>query len=358
MKRQESKELPLYETSNINTILSQNLKKLMKEKGFSQKTLVKHCKSKNLTIAEGTIFNILHERRSVTLDTLSILAQTLDTDIFTLLTPTDNASAHVSHTPLSLDTFITSPTDDAFKGFMGSFEVYFYKTAGKNLDLLHGTLKFESSSDGTTCIASLSLPTGDTRITDDKEVDIVKEYTGTLIVSKHMQSGYVFLDNGRDISVLIFHHWYLQNNDLKCTMASAITTSSGSNRRPTTHRICITRDPIPHDKIPYIKGQLLLNDADILISQTDYNKLIASKNLPESFRTLLMDAASKEHYRLIKENQLIDSTLFSEHENAKFISQVRLKSIASKYNKISKRTDDSLFAILYKGMENTNNDNI
>ena len=330
---------------NIYTILAQNVKNLMKSNQMSQLSIVSFCKTHGLKLSQGTISNVLNGRGNITLDTISTLAQVFDIDIIDLLTP-QNSTTHI--TPFSSDSFITFPDDAAFQGYLGTYELCFYKTSGKNSDLLHGTLVFDKSTDGKYCVASLTLPTGDTRMIDNQEVKIEKKYTGMLVISKIVHSAYVFLYNEQDISILVLHHWYILNNDLKCAMANAITTSSGSNRRPTTHRACIVRGKIPSEALPAIKGQLLLNDADMLISHTELGNLIDSIEIPESFKTLLKNATSKEYYRLVKENLLIDSSLFDEHENTRLISLVRSKSTAPRYNKISKRTDDSLFSLLFR----------
>lgn len=336
---------------NIYTVLSQNVKNLMKANQMSQLSIVSFCQEHGLKLSQGTISNVLNSRGNITLDTISTLATVFDTDVIDLLTP-QNSATYI--TPFSSDAFITNPDDVAFQGYLGTYELCFYKTSGKNTDLLHGTLIIDRSEDGKSCVASLTLPTGDTRMLDNQEVKIEKKYTGTLVISKIVHSAYVFLYNEQDISILVLHHWYILNNDLKCAMASAITTSSGSNRRPTTHRACIVRGKIPSEALPSIKGQLLLNDADMLISHTELNNLIVSKEIPASFKTLLKNATSKEYYRLIKENLLIDSSLFDEYENTRLISHVRSKSTAPRYNKISKRTDDSLFSLLFKNNKKEN----
>lgn len=129
-------------------------------------------------------------------------------------------------------------------------------------------------------------------------------------------------------------------------MASAFTTSSGSNRRPTMHRACLINGCYDQSLLPYIKGQLLLNNAEIIISQSELNNLYNDSRIPSDFKELLTKATSKEKYCLVKENQLIDSHTFNEKEHAMLISHLRSKSIAPKHNKISKRTDEMLFEIL------------
>lgn len=341
-------------TTTIHAVLAQNLTKIIHKKKLSQSTLVSLCKEKGFKISQGTISNAMRGRGNVTLDTIWALSEVLETDISTLLnTSTTEDSSFFSRMIPHGDFFITSPDDPSFHGYLGDYSLLFYKTTGKDDDLLCGTLTLTKSVDQRKCEANFTLPTGDFKTTAGVTMPIEKKFHGELVISKSMHSAYVFLcsENIGEVSLLVFHHWYILNNDLRCAMASAITTSSGSNRRPTIHRACIIRGNVDSKIYPYLKGQLLLNTAEILLSQNELDKILETPEIPDTFKTLVKQSINNEKYYIIKENSLIDPQAFSEFENTKWISYMRANSSAPKYNKISKRTDDALFSLLFKGMQ-------
>lgn len=341
--------LPL---TKLHMTLSKNLKNIIAQKKLSQTAIVTLCKEKGYKITQGTVSNAIQGKKNITLDTIAALADVLETDISVLLTesldPVHSFPSPFSHS----SSFITKPDDLAFQGYLGDYSLLFYRTSGKTNDLLHGNLSFQPSSDGRKCNATLLLPTGDYKTIGDTKIEIQKEYFGELVISKSMHSAYTMLynENIGELSLLVFHHWYILNNTLKCAMASAITTSSGSNRRPTTHRACIIQGntDITTEMLPFIQGQLLLNDSDIIISRSELTKLLHSPIIPNEFKNLIKRSISKENYCILNENLLSDTKALGEAESAKWISYVRYHSIAAKYNKISKRTDDSLFSLLFR----------
>lgn len=355
MEKNNQKEKAIVLT-NIHEALAHNITKIIHERKLSQPTLVSLCKEKGFKISQGTISNAMRGRGNVTLDTICALSEVLEIDISTLLsTPTTKASSLFPRMTPQTNSFITSPDDPGFHGYLGDYSLLFYKTTGKDNDLLCGTLTLKESKDHQKCEAYLTLPTGDFKNISGVNTPIEKNFHGELVISKFMHSAYVFLysEDIGEVSLLVFHHWYILNNNLRCAMASAITTSSGSNRRPTIHRACIIRGNVDSKIYPYLKGQLLLNTAEILLSQTELNKILETPDIPDDFKALIKQSITNEKYYMINENALIDPQKFSESENAKWISYIRANSSAPKYNKISKRTDDALFALLFKDIQTT-----
>ena len=212
-----------------------------------------------------------------------------------------------------------------------------------------GNLEFKNSPDNSFVEAIFSLPTGKKRENDDRVEDIVKNYKGQLVVSVPMRAAYCILYSENEICTFTFSHFHIINEQLKCVMANAVTVSAGSNRRPTIHRMCIIDEKIEIDNnsLTYIKGQLLLNEANILISAGNLELLRQSEELSTEFKQQLETARSKETYYSFSESKLIDGEV--DEKAAKNVSVVRNYSISGKYNKVSMRTDEMLYAIV-KGL--------
>lgn len=331
--------------------ISKNLNRIMKEQNLKQKDIAEKANGK---ITQSSISKVINCKNSVSAYNLLIIAQALDVSIEDLLTshPEQNET-DVAYKEIIMNNdnqrLVTDINDEAFKGYLGDFHLFFYATSGTGTDILHGYINFSKNEADDTCNVYLKLPIGTTKIVNDKECPIIKVYEGNLSISTRTNSGYCYLHCKEigEICFLIFHHWYLFNNDIKCLMCSAVTTSSGSNRRPTMHRACLTRNDIDLELIPCLKGQLLLNDNNIILSESVLEQIFRDENIPLVFKERLHKAVQKEKYCLIAENLLFDNTI-PEGDRIKYISQLRSLSITPKYNKISKRADEALFSLLYK----------
>lgn len=104
-----------------------------------------------------------------------------------------------------------------------------------------------------------------------------------------MRAVYCYLINEHigEMCMLIFQHIYTSYRLIETAMAIAVTTASGSNRRPTAHRMVISREPITGEVLEYIKGQLLMNSAEIHLSKEQLDDLVECRELPASFKELL-----------------------------------------------------------------------
>ena len=103
--------------------------------------------------------------------------------------------------------------------------------------------------------------------------------------------------------------------------------------------------------MPYIQGQLLLNNSDILISERNLEQFKKDPRIPKHFLPLLNGALQNETYYSITEAKLTESN-FSEEDLVKLISLLRMYSEAPKYNKISRKTDDALYELLKNNYAN------
>lgn len=276
---------------------------------ISQKKIVEYCKKKEIKITQSTISRALSHPESAKLSTIIDICSGLDLNMQEVFNRSFTYDASNTDFVLNSNQFITDPSDKAFRGYKKKYQVYFYQTVGKDSDIIMGKLEFKNSSDGSFVEALFTLPTGKKRIVENKEEDIEKNYKGQLVVSIPMRAAYCILYSENEICAFTFSHFHIINEQLKCVMANAVTVSAGSNRRPTIHRMCIIDEKIEIDNnsLTYIKGQLLLNEANILISAGNLELLRQSEELSTEFKQQLETARSKETYYSFSESKLIVS---------------------------------------------------
>lgn len=321
--------------------LKDNIQAKLEQMKLKQNEIVDRCRAAGVMISQGTISNISNKEKSISLSTVLGLCKGLVIDIHEILP--DTVSRETGKT--SKFKMSTSTTNNnAYKGYGGPYHVYFFPTISNKEELLHGELNISAPSDENICIATMTLHTGEKSTINGKEVETTKEYVGEFSISIPMQSGYCILKNVQmdEQCFFVFHHWHIYSNELKCRMAVAATTSAGSNRRPTIHRLYMCRKPLSAEKQKYIRGQLRLNESEILISKEQYDKLIADENIPKEFCDIFEKEAKLEQYYSVTEAKLINCNII-EKEFAQAISLLRDYSAAPKYNKVSMKTDEFVF---------------
>ena len=148
---------------------------------------------------------------------------------------------------------------------------------------------------------------------------------------------------------------FLFNQSIICRMGSVLTISSGENRRPTLHRMVISKYPFDltegSEDLSFLKGQLKLNTSKIILSKADFEQLKAREETKDSpaileFLNKFEEIALKEDYYIADEANLVTLNT-SVTTKVKGISLLRESSIASKYNKISTKVDEFLFEYIF-----------
>lgn len=311
------------------------------------------CYAAGFTISQATISNAKRGNGNITISTLLAIAHALDVDIIELLdapysAKNEDIPEEASLLDLTGEMFITNPESIYIKCYLGTYNILFYKTSCSGDDMVHGTIQFMPNNNGTSCEVIMHIDLEENAKSDMPDK---KEYHGQLIASPLMRSMYVFLSNPElgESAMLLFQQICTSSHMVETAMAVAITTASGANRRPTVHRMCLSRNEIPTDKIEYIRGQLLMNTEEIFLTDKQIDCICLQKVVPESFKELLRKARIKAKdpcYR-IQEANLFDSSL-SEKALFENISLVRSHSVCSKYNKVSKKTDEILYSMLGK----------
>ncbi len=348
-----------------NTFLNNNYNSKIVSK-VNQKIKNKHVTQKQLSYSTGinqsTLSKLLANKSKFTVEQLIKISIALQTDISEFVSFKDDEQISMGNIYSSIienDNLVCDTQRSAYKGYLNNeYSIYFYSTISSENKLIHGKLQLKDT-DENRCKISLKLYTGKIDVEGNP---ITKNYTGDMIISIPLSSCYCILVNHLigEMCFLIFHHMFLFNHDMVCRVGAALTTSSGENRRPTMHRMIISKYKFDlQDDCPdlhFLKGQLKLNDSQIIISKSEYEKLkeyIFNNNLSEfqSFFSVFEQSYSKEEYFTIDENKLLDSSI-PVAAKIQCISLLREKSIYNKYNKISTKSDEYLFKYLeYKNPE-------
>lgn len=333
----------------------QKIKNVMDQKSISQVTL-----ANKIGMGQSTLSKFLAGDTRVSLEHIAKICWALEIDPGDILSLNQENLPQAARTVpynciRNTETLITSPTHSAFKGYLRDFHVYFNSTISSEDVILEGILKFESSSDSDVCTADLVLDTGKKRADG---TSITKHYTGELIISLSMSACYCTLISTKisEICFLVFHHMFLFHEDLICRLACVATVSSGGNKRPTMHRMLISRTPLDvsdhkNDDFKFVRGQLMLNNSEIYITEkayTNMKKIEAEQLDEEEIRALLdeFDAlCDKDKIYFIDEAKLRNSP-HPMDKKLKIITLLRKYSISNKYNKISTKSDEYILSYL------------
>lgn len=349
------------QTTNIFTKYEETILETIKNKLQDMRITQKKL-SDTTDISQPTLSKLLSGKTKFTVEQLARIAYALNLDISELISfsHTDipfqnNQRVVTTHSIPENDNLVCTTNRPAFKGYIGNkYYIYFYSTISSETQLIHGTLSLTASNENK-CLIHLEIYTGQIDVSGNK---IKKTYTGDMIISVSLGSCYCTLINAEigELCFLSFHHMFLFSQDILCRLGAVLTTSSGGNRRPTLHRMIISKYKFDLSEgskdFHFLKGQLKLNSSKILISKIDFQNILKEldveqdtdlKNFLSDFESL---ASSKEYYE-IDESTLLGITTSVENK-IDGISLLREASAADKYNKISTKSDEFLFEYISK----------
>lgn len=342
---------------NINAFFDEYNKKIvdavnikMKELYITQKQL-----SELSNISQPTLSKLLSGKSKFTVEQIARISISLKIDVsefvsFKKMDVDFNNNVYSTRFIPENDSLVCDVTRSAFKGYVDNkYYIYFYSTISSESKLIHGEFTL-FNSDKNRCKIALKIYTGKIDVSGKK---ITKNYTGDMIISIPLSSCYCILINQEigEMCFLTFHHMFLFSQNMICRMGAVLTTSSGENRRPTLHRMIISKTEFDLNKnsedLSFLRGQLKLNDSKIVISKSVFEKLINDDKIKSrddimNFLNKFCFLSVKEEYYTIDESKLLDSTI-PVLTKVQGISLLREYSTTYKYNKISTKTDEFLF---------------
>jgi len=335
--------------AEYQTLIGKNIKRCLERKNMTQREAVLKCEEAGHHISQATISNAINGKGNLTFANLLAISYVLEVNIADLVDveKENNEINDEMETFLQAaesELFITDPESRFFKNYLREYNILFYKTTGTEKELITGKALFSKSEDKKRCRAHLIIYTEDAKSNRGQKD---KDYIGELILSNSMHAAYCYLVNHEagEMCMLVFHQWYSIQLPVASIMAAAITTASGSKRLPTVHRMCLIRKEADPEALEAIKGQLLMNTSEIILRKRDLVEILKDDGIPKSFRELLERKTKSEPYLCVCETDLDDSNI-KEEERAKWISYIRARSEAPRYNKISQQTEERLYSIV------------
>lgn len=308
----------------------------MKQNNITQKKLESLCKEKKVAVSQGTISNIFSKPSSARLSTLVNICDGLDISLVSLL---QNVELSQKLPDPSANLMIYNTSDPSYRGYLKRYYIYFLSTNEKNKEqLVHGVLDFKNRNIPAPCEATLELDTGDFDPTTNKTR--IKSYTGDMFISRvgciycNLIS-YIF----GDIWTLVFNHIQLNINSFIGAIGCGITSSSGSVRIPTIHKVFLSSTQLTDEQQCYVSGLLRLYRDEIIISKQQLTTIMNDPHLDIKFKNNIERVLSKpENFYNIPLNMIKPSVT---NENyAKALSLLLQHSAMPYNNKITKDETD------------------
>lgn len=319
--------------------------------GLDQKELALQSRQ-----SQATISNIISGKTSVSMKTVFEVMQVLNLDPLVEL---EYCSRRTEQSEVSLQNPITNlltsnsqqliydPNHIAFHGQLGHYYTYFHSTNPNSSRLIRGDLTMYEEQQ--LCRVKMQINAGDTSSPADKEIKI---YTGYAFISLIQKAVYVLLTNEfiGEMSFLIFPYQQIltKGRRIECTMAMALTVSSGvDSRLPTAHRIFLSRKLLDSDSEKLIMAQLLMNKSMIRISESQYREMLLKEHMNRDFINYFQHHMSKTTYYEIDED-IFKQFIRKIPETYQDICMLREYSTAPKNMKISENAISRIFHRIIK----------
>lgn len=244
----------------------------------------------------------------------------------------------------STNYLLTTASSQEIKQHLGEYHCVFKSTETKCDAFVRSKMVLSAAKDGS-CNVTLELPV--------IEQNYTKYYTGKFFINHHFDTCYIILcDNRWQEVCMLIAPWFkptIRQNRFLTPLV--LTTSAGENKRPTVHRMLISREYLEGELLELAKTQLLLNTDSIQITAT---KLAELKNiinaelhrnpdseyyqLAQKFCTIIEEEGVRETVIRIEEARLFDieANCKSQVLRSKATALVRQYSEGVYHNKIGK----------------------
>ncbi len=337
--------------------VAKRIKSVMAQLGLSQADLIDRAEKEGYILKQSALSKMLSDSASnMSITAVVQIANTLKIDLNDLLSLDDteelSAPSNVTERCEEESMLITRADDKRMRPYMKTYHTYFFPTLSSDEGILSGKLRFYPSEDRSKCMAHFSFKTGKL---DTLKQPIEKKYDGELVLSPMMSAAYCSLKNEGigEISYILFSYMPILYETLKCRVALVLTSSAGSNRMPTVHRMIITEDAVSAEGLEILQGQLYLNESEILISEVGLDKFLADKKLDDSVREYFCkpDQGVKfaglspmPYYRF--DESVIREAFLDSDVKTKAINLIRRYSVTPKYNKIGTKCDELVYRFI------------
>lgn len=337
--------------------IAKRIKNVLKKMGLSQADLISKAEEEGYILKQSALSKMLSDSPSnMSIAAVVQIANTLKLDLNDVLSLDDTEELSIPNVREKQQEeesmFIVRADDKRMRPYMKTYYTYFFPTLSSDEGILNGKLRFYASEDKSKCLAHFSFRTGKL---DTQKQPIEKKYDGELVLSPMMSAAYCSLKNEGigEISYILFSYMPILYETLKCRVALVLTSSAGSNRMPTVHRMIISEDEVSKEGLEILQGQLYLNESEILISEVALDKFLADKKLDDSFReyfckpdqSVKFAGLSPMPYYRFDESVIREAFLDSDVKTTA-INLIRRYSVTPKYNKIGTKCDELVYRFI------------
>ena len=244
----------------------------------------------------------------------------------------------------------TTSKSRCFRGYWGEYFTYFMPTQSSGKGFLKGRLTI-SDRDGA-AYAHFAL---DTRQQNEDGSPVRKIYEGVLVHSEAVDCFYCILGSAEvgELCFLMFRHFHLNRNQLECRVAEVLTASAGGeDKYPTAHRMLISSQEIADADVERLLPLLHLTNSKIIIPREELEALGGSGMEYEDIvqRILSNPGLKPAAYYEIREDTIRttarDVRGGKPRDAVPLILEARGRALAYRYNKVSKKTDESVRELL------------
>lgn len=327
------------------------IRSILNKREISQVELQKLCKECGYKVTQPEISKLYSGKLQLTLYQLTAFSEALNVPIDFLVNERDNFNRF----RVTGQSFITNPADEAFSGYIGTYNTVFRSTSPfENKDLM-GKISFLPSEKGDICEAEFELDTGET---DLKGRKIIKKYQGQLIISYKMGVAYCILVNELigEISVIAFRHRTFLVKQAECRLGLVLTVSAGEAKKPVVHRMFFARSELKENVMEKIIPFLKLESEEVLVREKDMLEFADKGNRTGYDFLSLLNHGEEEKYILIDEKSIRkQDKKLSRSDLAELYSYIKRYSAGTFLTALEEFDDNRTYEILRNNSEYNQN---
>jgi DNA-binding Xre family transcriptional regulator len=347
--------LEVFDIHNYNNQIVTIISNKMKLLGLTQIALINQCAELGVNISAGTLSNYLkpNHAKDMKLSFIVAICKALEldlTEVLSIKNETEKPDEKKIWTLTGLDHsdwIFSDPKHDAFRGYIGrTFDIFFLSTVSKERKLIQGTMRLTDKDNY--CAVKIVLPI---------DAHLTKEYVGSMIVSTKQHACYCIVGSkelGEMCSIVFFYKNFNADESFAVRLATVNTVSAGDDQSATIHRMVICKQGTinSEEKKQFVLSQLRMNRAQIIVSASVFNALKQEDGMQEVFSLIASRLGEAHSYYSIDEDDILNlrkrnsNIEFSKWMNA--LTQIRIESVAHRYNKIGKKADKILYDYLFR----------
>ena len=372
-------------SNELDDIFKENLKKILLARGYTQGRFVEEMNREKISLGRTSLNKILNGSQRVSAAFLLSCCDYFKIPVHDFVSPEFDPERYIENVnekyenyidiakmndrheaktekedqkkqsvlfgPMQAKHLVTDPENDLFEGYLQDYYCYYYPTSSKenkeNNKILRGILKLEPE-DGW-CRATLKINTGS--FSDCGEVNF-KIYTGYAAIPAYgtTLNCIMYSDKLGEFCNLMFRYFKINFGKQDLRIAEVLSASLATeNRRPTTHRMLLSREEIKDKDLQIILPALELNYSTLTVVKDrlesvgeisdDYQKIV---------NKIISESEKKETYFLAESDvkNIAKKYMKTSIEIKEFIMQVRKVAYSYRYNKIGNKADTIVRDIL------------